>query len=36
LRQDVDRLAQPLVGFARIRDRGVGLGALAHDFTDFG
>ena len=36
LRQDVDRLAQPLVGFSRLRDRRFGLGALAHDFADLG
>ena len=36
LRQDVDRLAQPLVGFSRIRDRGFRLGAHAHDLADLG
>ena len=35
LRQDVDRLAQPFVGFSRLRDRGFGLRALAHDLADF-
>ncbi len=36
LRQDVDRLAQPLVGLSRFRDRSLGLGALAHDLADLG
>ena len=36
LRQDVDRLAQPLVRFARLRDRGLRLGAFAHDLADLG
>ena len=36
LRQDVDRLTQPLVGFSRLRDRRLGLGALAHDLADLG
>ena len=36
LRQDVDRLAQPFVGFPRLRDRGFRLGALAHDLADLG
>ena len=36
LRQQVDRLAQPLVGFSRVRDRGLGLGTLAHDLADLG
>src|SRR6202035_3777413 len=35
LRQDVDRLAQPFVGFSRFRDRGFRLGALARDLADF-
>jgi hypothetical protein len=35
LRQDVDRLAQPLVGFSRFRDRSFSLRALAHDLADF-
>jgi hypothetical protein len=35
LRQDVDRLAQALVGFSRVGNRGLGLGALAHDLADF-
>ncbi|MGY4255041.1 hypothetical protein ACVI1L_002109 [Bradyrhizobium sp. USDA 4516] len=34
LRQDVDRLTQPRVGFARLGDRGFGLRALAHQFAD--
>ena len=36
LRQDVDRLAQPFMGFPRFGDRGFGLGALAHDLADLG
>ena len=34
LRQDVDRLAQPFVGFSRFGDRGFRLRALAHDLAD--
>src|ERR1700726_4438312 len=34
LRQDVDRLAQPFVGFSRFRNRRFGLRALAHDLAD--
>src|ERR1700722_5717620 len=34
LRQDVDRLAQPFVGFSRLRNRRFGLRALAHDLAD--
>ena len=34
LRQDVDRLPQPLVRFARLRNRGFDLGALARDLAD--
>ena len=33
LRQDVDRLAQPLVGFARLGDRGLDFRALAHNLA---
>ena len=36
LRQDVDGLAQPLMGFARLGDRGFGLGAAAQEFVAFG
>lgn len=36
LRQDVDGLAQPLMGSARVRDRGFRLGATAQDFVAFG
>jgi protein tyrosine phosphatase (PTP) superfamily phosphohydrolase (DUF442 family) len=35
LRQNVDRLAQPFVGFSRIGNRGFRLCALAHDLADF-
>ena len=34
LRQDVDRLPQALVRFARLGKRGVDLGVLAHDLAD--
>jgi hypothetical protein len=36
LGQNVDRLAQPLMGFSRMRDRGFGLGSLAHDLAHRG
>ncbi len=36
LRQDVDGLAQPLVGFARVRDRSFRLGTAAQDFVALG
>jgi hypothetical protein len=36
LRQDFYCLAQPFVGFARLRDRSLGFGAHAHDLADFG
>lgn len=36
LRQDVDGLAQALMGFARVRDRGFRLGATAQDFVASG
>ena len=34
LRQDVDRLAQSLVGFSRLGNRRLGLCALAHNLAD--
>ena len=36
LGQDVDRLAQPLVRFARVRNRSLRLGARAQDFAALG
>ena len=36
LRQDVDGLAQPLMRFARLGNRGFGLGAAAQEFVAFG
>lgn len=36
LRQDLDGLAQALMGFARFRDRGLSLGTAAQNFVAFG
>src|ERR1700722_2492897 len=36
LRQNVDRLPQPLMRLPRFGNRGLGFGALAHDLADFG